>query len=93
MEVISVIDSSTVERAYEILNDPQLLVIQDESERGILDEALLDHVQQEVDGQIFEIMKILALIPERAVRRRQRVCQYLHRDLQRIICTGLIPVI
>jgi len=58
VEVIKVLDPSLAERVYEIFKDPVLLVIQDEAEGGILESVWLEHVQNEVDGQLVESMRL-----------------------------------
>jgi len=64
-EKIRVVDEPTTERAFEILMDENSLAIQDEAEGEILTHAVMDHVQVEVDGQIVEMMRLSAPVPER----------------------------
>jgi len=63
-----VIDPSTAERAIEILSDPNLWLIQDEAEGGIIEDMEVEYSQQEVDDQIFETIKIRTPIPEDTTR-------------------------
>jgi len=68
MEILREMDPSMVERAIEILSDPNSWLIQDEAEGGIIEDREVEYSQQEVDDQIFETIKISTPIPEGATR-------------------------
>ena len=68
MEILRVMDPSTAERTIEILSDSNSWLIQDETEGGIIEDREVEYSQQEVDDQIFEMIKISTSIPEGIVR-------------------------
>jgi len=57
-KVIRVSDPSSAERMYEILKDPVSMIIQDKAEGGIVQSVWIEHVQNEVDGQLVESMRL-----------------------------------
>jgi len=60
-EMIKVTNPSSAERMYEILKDPASMVIEDEAEGGILESVWMEHVQNEVDKQLVESIRLSIL--------------------------------